>query len=119
VQLDFPYHFDARGRTASADDPKHIRDLIECLLFTAFGERVNRPTLGSGMLQLVFAPNGDQLAAATQAQVQGALQQWLGDRIAVEAVNVANDDATLRVTIQYVIRSTQQRDVASFPSGEG
>jgi phage baseplate assembly protein W len=118
VQLDFPYHFDARGRTASADAPKHIRDLIECLLFTAFEERVNRPTLGSGMLQLVFAPNGDQLAAATQAQVQGALQQWLGDRIVVEAVNVNNDDATLRVTIQYVIRSTQQRDVAKFPAGE-
>ncbi|HEV2236101.1 MAG TPA: GPW/gp25 family protein [Ktedonobacterales bacterium] len=117
MQLDYPYHFDARGRTASADDPKHIRDLIECLLFTAFGERVNRPTLGSGMLQLVFAPNGDQLAAATQAQVQGALQQWLGDRIAIEAVTVENEDATLRVRIQYVIRSTQRREVAQFTPG--
>jgi Bacteriophage baseplate protein W len=117
MQLDYPYHFDARGRTAGADDPKHIRDLIEQLLFTGYGERVNRPTFGSGILQLVFAPNGDQLAAATQAQIQGALQQWLGERIAVEAVVVEAEDATLRVTVQYVIRRTQQRQIAQFTPG--
>ena len=61
----FPYQFDARGRTAEADDERHIRDLIEQLLFTAPGERVNRPTFGSGLLQLVFAPNSPELAAAT------------------------------------------------------
>ena len=49
------------------------------MLFTAPGERVNRPDFGSGLLQLVFAPNSDELAGATQFLVQGALQQWLGD----------------------------------------
>lgn len=114
MQVDYPFHFDERGGTASVDDEGHIRDLIEQVLFTNPGERVNRPTFGSGLLQLVFAPNSDTLAAATQMSVQGALQQWLGDLIAVEAVEVQNVDSTLEVKVQYVIRRNQQRRSAEF-----
>lgn len=114
MQVDYPFHFDELGRTASVDEDKHIRDLIEQVLFTNPGERVNRPTFGSGLLQLVFAPNSDTLAAATQMSVQGALQQWLGDLIAVESVEVNNLDSTLEVQVQYVIRRNQERRVAQF-----
>jgi phage baseplate assembly protein W len=83
-------------------------------LFTQPGERVNRPTFGSGLLQLVFAPNGDALAAATQMSVQSSLQQWLGDVIQVYAVDVQNVDSQLRVTVRYLVRRTQQVQVAQF-----
>ena len=112
--IDFPIHFDSRGRTAATSDDEHIRDLIEQVLFTTPGERVNRPTFGSGLLQLVFAANSDALAAATQLTVQGALQQWLGDLIEVEAVRVERDDSTLRVTLHYFIRRNQERQIAQF-----
>jgi len=117
TQFDYPFHFDSTGRTAAIDQEAHIRDLIEQVLFTAPGERVNRPTFGSGVMQLVFAPNSDQLASATQFLVQGALQQWLGDLIQVEAVEVRNEDSTLRITIQYLIRRSQTRQVAEFTRG--
>ena len=74
----------------------------------------NRPTFGSGLLQLVFAPNSEALAAATQATVQGALQQWLGELILVEGVQVIQQDSLLQVQVQYVIRRNQQRQVAQF-----
>ena len=112
--VDYPYHFDNRGRTAEAGEDDHIRDLIEQVLFTAPGERVNRPTFGSGLMQLVFAPNSDTLAATTQFIVQGALQQWLGDLIAVESVQVNVQDSTLHVAIQYLVRRTQTRQTAQF-----
>jgi Bacteriophage baseplate protein W len=114
MQVDYPFHFDGRGRTAETSGDDHIRDLIEQVLFTSPGERVNRPTFGSGVLQLVFAPNSDALATATQQLVQGALQQWLGDLIQVQAVDVQNEDATLRITVQYVVRRTGQSQVAQF-----
>ena len=117
MNLAFPYHFDPRGRTAEADEERHIRDLIEQLLFTAPGERVNRPTFGSGLLQLVFGPNSPELAAATQFQVQGALQQWLGDLIQVQGVEVESEETTLRVTVRYTIRRTQQQRVEQFTGG--
>ena len=117
MEIDYPYRFDGRGRTAQTTADEHIRDLIEQVLFTSPGERINRPTFGSGVMQLVFAPNSDALATATQATVQGALQQWLGELILVEAVDVENDDATLHVQVQYVVRRTQERRVAQFVRG--
>ncbi len=113
-RLDYPFHFDGRGRTAETGEDDHIRDLIEQVLFTSPGERVNRPTFGSGIPRLVFAPNSNELAAATQLLVQGALQQWLGDLIQIEEVRVESEDSTLTVTIRYVIRRTEARHVSTF-----
>src|SRR5689334_8543463 len=106
MNVDFPLRFDGRGRTAEADRDHHIRDMIEQLLFTAPGERVNRPTFGSGVLQLVFAPNSDALAAGTQLSVQAALQEWLGDLVEVNEVRVEASDATLRLEVRYIVRRT-------------
>ena len=114
MQIDYPFHFNSRGRTASTTSDDHIRDLIEQVLFTSPGERVNRPTFGSGVMQLVFAPNSDELAAATQFLVQGALQQWLGDLIQLEAVNVQSQEGMLTVKVQYMVRRSQLRQTAEF-----
>lgn len=119
IQFDYPFHFDGRGRTAQTSYDDHIREMIEQVLFTSPGERVNRPTFGSGVLQLVFAPNSEELAATTQFLVQGSLQQWLGDLIQVEAVQVDAQDSTLQVKVQYTVRRTQQRQVAQFTRGGG
>jgi hypothetical protein len=114
MEIDYPFQVDVRGRTADVDADGHVRDLIEQVLFTAPGERVNRPTFGSGLAQLVFGPTGEELATATQFLVQGALQQWLGELIQVEAVDVRSEDATLQVTVRYSVRRTRQRQVARF-----
>ena len=68
--------------------------------------------------QLLFAPNSQELATATDFLVRGALQQWLGDVIQVEDVQIAVEDSTLQVTVQYLIQRTQQRQVAQFEQGE-
>ena len=34
MNIDFPFHFDGRGRTATTNDNDHIRDMIEQFLFT-------------------------------------------------------------------------------------
>ena len=119
MQVNFPYRFDARGRTAGADEADHIRDLIEQVLFTHPGERVMRPDFGSGLLQLGFAPNSEVLAATTQVLVQSSLQRWLGEWILVQSVQVEAVDSTLRVTVQYVIRRTGTRVVGTFVQGGG
>jgi uncharacterized protein len=114
MNVDYPYNFDDRGRTASVNDEDHIRDLIEAVLFTTPGERVNRPAFGSGLLQLLFAPTSEALAAATQLTVQSSLQQWLGDLIEVQSVEVLSENSTLRVQVQYVIRRTRESRASSF-----
>lgn len=114
MNIAYPLQFDARGRTATADDARHVRDLIEQLLFTAPGERVMRPALGSGLLQMVFAPASDALASTLRASTQAALQQWLGDRLTVDEVIAVADEATLRVEVRYRLLLTGESRVEAF-----
>jgi hypothetical protein len=114
MNLKYPFQFDNRGLSAETSYESHIRDMIEQVLFTSPGERVNRPDFGSGLMQLVFQPNSSELATTTQFLVQGALQQWLGELIEVIAVEVENIDSKLQVIVQYTIRRTQETQVAQF-----
>ena len=67
----FPYRIDGRGRSAEPEnEDAHVRELIEQVLFTVPGERVMRPDFGCGLMQLVFAPNSDELAATLQVLVR-------------------------------------------------
>lgn len=107
TELRFPYALDGRGRTAGTSDlAVHVRDLVEQLLFTAPGERVNRPTLGTGLMQLVHEPTSQELGSATQMLVQGALQQWLGTLIEVGDVTVRSDESLFEVQVSYRLRAT-------------
>src|SRR5215472_15391124 len=108
MNLAFPFSFDTTGRTAQASLADHVYQMIELILFTSPGERVNRPTFGSGTAQLVFAPNSDVLAAAQQQAIQAGLQQWLPDLIRVQSVTVVADDAALQVTVAYLLVQSQQ-----------
>jgi hypothetical protein len=114
MYIDFPYHFDSRGRTAATDLSDHVRDMIEQLIFTNPGERVNRPEFGSGLLQLIFAPNSPELAATVQFTLQAALQHWLGDVIEVRNLNVTAVDSTLSIDLTYLIRDSGQEESATF-----
>ena len=114
MNLQFTLQFDNLGRTATTDDNGHIRNMIEQVLFTSPGERVNRPDFGCGLLQLVFEPNSNELAVTTQYLVQGALNRWLGDVIEVGEVDVRHYDSALIVSIAYTILRTQQRQIAQF-----
>lgn len=118
TNIAFPYRVDGGGRTVQADHDRHVRELIEEVLFTSPGERVNLPKFGTGLKQLVFAPSSPEVATATQFLVQGALQQWLGELIVVEQVRVEAEDAVLKVLVQYIVRRTQQRQSATFTRGQ-
>jgi uncharacterized protein len=117
MNLAFAYNFDSTGHTAQTDLLTHINDMIEQILLTSPGERVNRPTFGSGTAQLVFAPNSDVLAAAQQQAIQAGLQQWLSDLIRVKSVTVEANDATLLITVVYIVIQTQQQQTQQFVYG--
>ena len=116
MNVNFPYQFDGRGRTM---DPlgDYLRQLVEQVLFTSPGERVNLPDFGSGLLQLPFAPNSPELAAATQFAVQGALQKWLSNYIKVQAVTVTAQEMILTVTVTYAPLNTGVTQVQTFVYG--
>ena len=116
MNVNFPYQFDGTGCTADPGS-SYLRQLVEQVLFTSPGERVNLPDFGSGLLQLTFAPNSVEMAAATQFAVQGALQKWLSASIKVQSVVVSALDSTLTVTVTYAPLDTGVSQVQTFVYG--
>jgi hypothetical protein len=113
VQIAFPLRVADDGLVTAAD-AAHLRDLIEQVLFTRPGERVNRPDFGAGIDLVVFEPGNTEVIAATQAIVRASLQKWLGDLMVVERVVVEVDGGTLIVTVQYVDARTRDRRAEQF-----
>ena len=98
---------------AIADDDDHIRDMIKAVLFTAPGERVNRPDFDCGIRHPVFAPLSDTLTATTQHLFKAPCFAGWGrhpvDRVAVEAI-----ESSLFITVTYSVRATSERAEAVF-----
>lgn len=98
-----PYRIAPAGTMATADRERQIRDMIEQVLFTRRGERVNRPEFGAGLHEMIFSENAPEIAAAVQHMVQAALQQWLAEVIEVRGVRAAAVESQLRVTVVYAL----------------
>lgn len=114
MHLDFPYSFTDEGQTVRSDDQNYIRDLIEQIIFTNPGERVNRPRFGSGLLQSIFEPNSDEMAATLQYLIQSSLNQWLGTIIEVGEVQLHHNESTLQVIVTYTELRTHENQTVTI-----
>ncbi len=112
--LDFPFRIGGEGGVALTDADDHVRDLIEQVLFTNPGERVNLPEFGCGLRNLVFAGNNEVLRATVQFIVSQNLNRWLSNLLSVEQVNVQNQDDTLLIDVVYSLKRTLQRQQVSL-----
>lgn len=91
------------------DYAAHVEQLIKQLLFTAPGERVNRPDFGCGLRRMVFAPNNPAAGTLAKVTVTHALTTWLSDVVSVEDVAIESADSTLSVKIRYTLKARQER----------
>ncbi len=114
-----PFRIDGSGRTAQAGEADHVRQVVQQVLFTSPGERVNRPDFGTGLAPLTFEPNGEELLTAVEYLVQSGLQRWLADLVQVQDVTVTHVDGLLQVTVQYVTLRTAERSQVTLTSPAG
>lgn len=106
LEVAFPYRLDDRGRTTTATYDQHVEQMVELLLFTRPGERVNLPTFGCGLLDQVFAPNSPEIAAALNVTIAAAIGLWLGDVISLSALEVGAQENQLTVSLSYTVLAT-------------
>jgi phage baseplate assembly protein W len=97
----FPFAVDDAGRVSASGGNESIRGKIIQVLFTAPGERVNQPTFGCGLFNLVFEPNNDVLRPAMEFTIRQALVRWLADDIVTDGVNVMRSEETIIVEVAY------------------
>lgn len=115
MYLELPYRADGTGRTATTEAvAARVRNLIEAVLFTAPGERLNRPEFGSGIYELLFDGNSEALATATDFLIRAAVQRHLAEIVTIEALTVQHDEGELRITLVYVVTGEDERRSDSF-----
>jgi hypothetical protein len=114
LQFGYPFRVGPNGRPVRVDDLRHAEDMIEQLLFTNIGERVNRPSFGCSIGTYVFEPASTELLAALKGLILSALQTWLGDVVTVADVGVTFDNEQLRITIDFSLIGSNQRLRSTF-----
>src|SRR5215469_11453328 len=81
-----------RRQVSTTDYAGHVDQMIQQVLFTAPGERVDLPQFGCGLRQLVFSPLSSALAVNTEINVRQALGRWLAGVIDVADVTALTSD---------------------------
>jgi len=107
--LAYPLRKDNRGRIASSGYLGHVRELVELVLFTRPGERVNRPDFGTAIPETVFERPTQEVLANVQFVVQTSLQKFMSDVIFVESVAVEGVDNRIEIIIIYLVLPLKER----------
>ena len=115
----FPFRIDTVSRQArQAPYGTHVEHIIRQVLLTTPGERVNLPSFGCGVRQLLFAPNSEALQATARLAVQKALDRWLAGQIKVVQVDVTNgpgdDQSQIVIRIEYLLIETQTKQLVEI-----
>lgn len=113
--LAFPFRIASDGRCATPGTLEdHVKMEVIQLLLTNPGERPMLPNFGGGLRRLVFERNDNVGAALAKSTISGALQEWLGHRVEVLALEVENEDATMRIGLKYRVRATGEEALLRF-----
>ena len=113
----FPPTVNIRGGISLASDRKEIEQAIAIILTTIPGERVMRPTFGSRLHELLFAPNNAQTAALAGSYVEEALAMWEPRILVLNVVAEPDpvDAAVLAIDIHYEVKATNDRRSLVYP----
>jgi len=101
--LAFPLRLGPGKALAVTDLEDDVRAMIEQILLTAPGERVNRPTFGVGIYAYVFEANSPFLASQLRIALDENVYEFLGRNVRIVALDVTWDDAQLHVDIQFTL----------------
>lgn len=113
----FPPRIGPQGTILLTHDRNELEQSIFIILTTSPGQRVMRPTFGSRLQELVFAPNNSQTAAQAVRHVEEALGMW-EPRIRVIKVDAYPDAKKanhLVIEIEYEVKATHDKRSLVYP----
>jgi phage baseplate assembly protein W len=95
-----------------------VRTNIKSLLLTKRRERVMQPFLGSGLTELLFEQNDEELEERIENTIIQSLQNWLPyvviDTIIIEQSNELKDRNRVEVSITFRINGNPTLETVTF-----
>ena len=97
---------------------EQVKSNIKNLLLTKKYERVMQPELGSGLQELLFQFNNDDLAGSIEDTIVSSLSLWLPyvtvDTILIEQTNELKDINSINVSVKFKILNNPSLEVVTF-----
>lgn len=113
----FPPRVGPNGGLLLTNERNELNEAIRVILGTSPGQRVMRPTFGSRLHELVFAPNDSQTAAQARRFVEEALGMW-EPRVNVLDIRVYPDPGErfrLMIEVDYEVKATRDQRTLVYP----
>jgi len=113
----YPVYITIEGKIAKSEYEQDIKEAIWIILGTAKGERVMRPDFGCGIHDLVFTPINTATITLVENSVREALTIWEPriELIKVEASSEKSEEGKMLVSIDYRVRTTNNRFNLVYP----
>lgn len=106
-----PFKLGAQGGVAVIGDrDRHLRDKILAILFTAPGERVNRPRFGVGLNRVVFEGLDELTIAAMEFRVSEGLRRDLGDEAIIDDITFEANPPSGELVLAIHYRHREDRE---------
>jgi len=97
---------------------EQVKSNIKNLLLTKRGERVMQPEFGSGLQELLFEQNVDDLEGRIQTTIEDSISQWLPfvniDEIDIEQTNELRDNNRVNVSIKFRVGNSVDLNEVTF-----
>jgi len=113
----FPPAFDKREGLRTVSDERDIHESLWILLSTRPGERVMEPDFGCGIQSQVFEIMTDAAVLTIKDLIARAIL-FFEPRITLDRIAMNDDDIVdgyLRITLDYTIRTTNNRHNMVYP----
>jgi hypothetical protein len=116
TNVNFPFQFDGRGRTLNPQE-NYLRQLVEQVLFTSPGERVNLPDFKQrpAAASLRTLQSGD--GRGHRVHRAGRLAEVASNYVRLQSVTADVEEAKLTVTVIYSPLSTDVTEIQTFVYG--
>ncbi|MCD4775055.1 MAG: GPW/gp25 family protein [Candidatus Aegiribacteria sp.] len=113
----YPVYITVKGKIAKSEYEQDIKEAIWIILGTAKGERVMRPDFGCGIHDLVFTPINTATITLVENSVREALTIWEPriELVKVEASSEKSEEGKILVSIDYRVRTTNNRFNLVYP----
>lgn len=107
IGITLPLQIGSTAFNQSFQTTEQVKTNIKSLLLTKRKERVMQPFLGSGLHELVFDFNDEELSAKIEEVITSTLAKWLPyvsvDTIDIEQTNYLKDTNRVNISIKFKI----------------
>jgi len=120
--IGFPFEVGSSELPERVTDDTLIRASLIQLILTAKGERIMRADFGTGAHDFIFETNAEMLAATIRTTISLAIAKF-ETRVIVQRIDVVRDSSdgsysdSVIITVNYVVKATQQPDEVSVAIG--